>query len=434
MRSPVILRIFKGTQLVEVKQFDKDQIIFGNGGDADVQLADPSVSPIHCLIELRDSGYYVADLGSTSGTVKQGQPVLDEGLSSGDQITIGAFVVHFFVGVPKPKTPPPGVATNTQAAAPTSPVAPTPAATEAAAPKAKISVVPSAQENKQSRPKLPEVGKGDSLATSQQKSKSKSSKRSRNTFAPPNQISDLRTYLRPTKGPLLEVLVAWKDRVISSQHFTADKKIVSLGSHSSCDISLPPGFVPEKLQFIELSGGTRVNLTSSMVPEIFQSEKKYDADMMLSLGKTSKGKSGSVVRLDQGELLSISIGDDTIQIFIRHIPGAPTPALAGIDLSAGELTGMIVSLVVVALLALYVSVYNQADQNDDKKEDQLRLAQFVYTQKEVKETKTPEPPPPKPTEPPKPVPPKKVEVAKNPKDTAGNPQKPAAMKDSAARA
>ena len=104
MKAPIILRIFKNDQLVEVKQFDKEQIIFGH--EADVTLVDESVSPIHCLIELRDSGYYLCDMGSTSGTQKNGHRILDEPISSGDNIEIGPFRVQFFIGAPKPKTAP----------------------------------------------------------------------------------------------------------------------------------------------------------------------------------------------------------------------------------------------------------------------------------------------------------------------------------------
>ena len=101
MKSPLILRIFKGGQLQEVKQFEQDQVIFGNEGDVHVDLHDPMVSSIHCLIELRDSGYYICDLGSTAGTFKNGKQILDEPISSGDAIEIGPFKVQFFVGIPK---------------------------------------------------------------------------------------------------------------------------------------------------------------------------------------------------------------------------------------------------------------------------------------------------------------------------------------------
>ncbi|MBX3035268.1 MAG: FHA domain-containing protein, partial [Bdellovibrionaceae bacterium] len=140
MRSPVILRVFRGSQLVEVKQFDADQIVVGRQAEVQLDLQDEGVSPIHCMIELRDQGYYVCDLGSSGGTFKNGQAVLDESLNSGDEIQVGPFRVVFYVGVPKPKVappvtvappPPPGAETETVvvapapvAAAPTPPPAP----------------------------------------------------------------------------------------------------------------------------------------------------------------------------------------------------------------------------------------------------------------------------------------------------------------------
>ncbi len=418
-----------------MKQFDKEQIIFGNGGDVDVELADSGVSPIHCLIELRDSGYYIADLGSSTGTIKKGAAVLDDALSSGDQISIGAFVVHFFVGVPKPKDPPAATTPPRAAAPPSAPPSP-PAAKPAAPPEPSVRKsfdLPKAVPASKSRPQLPDTGKVEKTHSPAGKT-SKSSRRGRSTFAPPNQIPELRGYLRPTKGPVVEILVAWNERIISSHHFT-DKKTITIGGGGKADVDVPSVFMPQQMVFADLSQGTKIFLNSNMVPEIQQSEKKYDADMMTSLGKASRDKGGMSVRLDQGELLSITVGDGTLQIFVRHVPGTATPALLGFDLTAGELTGLIVSLVVVALLALYVSIYNNADQNPDKQEDQLHLATFVYTAKEVPSPVKPPEPVQKPPEPPKQAPLKKVEVVKNAQQVKGDEKKKsAALRDHPAKA
>ena len=124
MKSPIILRIFKNDQLLEVKQFEGTQVIFGHDADVTVDLSDEAVSAIHCLIELRDSGYYVCDMGSATGTKKNGKSVMDESISSGDNIQIGPFRVQFFVGAPKPKDPPVAVApTSIPAAVPPPPTA-----------------------------------------------------------------------------------------------------------------------------------------------------------------------------------------------------------------------------------------------------------------------------------------------------------------------
>ncbi len=430
MRSPVILRIFKNSQLVEVKQFDKDQIIFGHGGDVDVELADSAVSPIHCLIELRDSGYYLADLGSSTGTSKKNVQVLDEALSSGDQINVGPFVIHFFVGVPKPKAPPEvAVKPINVSIAPQKPIVVT-AVAPVVSPS--VAVDTTAKELEKLRPHLPEAEKLPKKSSTGKTGKS--SRKTRTTFAPPSQITDLKTYLRPTKGPVLEVLVAWKERIISSHHFST-KKQITMGPEASCDINIPSTFLAQKILFANLAQGTKIFLANGMTPEIYQTEKKYDAELMHSLGKSTREKNGVAVRLDQGELLSITVGDGTLQIFVRHVPGTMVPSLSGLDLTAGELTGLIVSFVVVALLALYVSVYNPGDQGQDKQEDQLKLAKFVYTAKEIPTPKPPEPPPKPVEQPPPKLPLQKVEVVKNSKDTSGDPKKKsAAMRDKPARA
>ena len=41
-----------------------DQIVIGLNDDAQVSLQDDSISPIHAVIEERDTGYYLSDLGS----------------------------------------------------------------------------------------------------------------------------------------------------------------------------------------------------------------------------------------------------------------------------------------------------------------------------------------------------------------------------------
>jgi len=400
LKSPVILRIFKGTQLVEIKQFETPQIIFGNGGEVQVQLSDSSVSPVHCLIEMRDAGYYLCDLGSSTGTYKNKNIALDEPLNSGDQIGVGAYTIHFFVGVPKPKEPP----------------------------------VPQKKDElktvKANVPPPPPIQGAAVKSAPSAKSKTSSghSKKSKKTFAPPSEIQDLKSYLRPTKGPTIEVITAWRERILNSYHFTSKKKI-TIGSAASADIQVPNHIVKGKSLFIETSAGTRVSLNGAMKPEIVTTEKTLDSDVLVSLGKAAKGGGGTMVRVDQSELLAIQADDGNFQIFVRHIPTSKSPILAGLDLTAGELTAILVSMVIVSLLALYMSVYGPSATPEEKKEEQLRLAQFVFNKKEpppeTKKKETLPPPPKKVTPPPQPV---KVEVAEK-KDSKGDPKKPVAIKD-----
>lgn len=402
MRPPVILRIFKNSQLVEVKLFESEQIVIGHEGDVQVDLNDSAVAPIHCLIELRDSGFYLCDLGSQSGTYKNGQAILDVPISSGDQITVGPFTIHFFVGVPKPMAPPPSMTNAPPAAAP--PKAPPPGATPS------LRVV--SDSGPAAPPKIPGAAR---------KEAPKKDKKNLKTFAPPSEIQDLKQYLKPTKGPVLEVIVAWRERIIESYHFTKIKKgMLKIGSGAGADVVVPSNVANKLAPFIELGTTCKVIVPATMDFEVVTSHQVLGADDVIRSGRATMGTAGHLVRLDQGEIICVQTKDGLIQIYIRYVSQAPVPVLASpLDLSSSELTGMVVSLVLVALLALYMSVYQPPEKEEEKEEEPPRLAQLVMNTPTPTPTPTPEPTPkppvstPPPPSTPKPTPqptPKKVIV------------------------
>jgi pSer/pThr/pTyr-binding forkhead associated (FHA) protein/outer membrane biosynthesis protein TonB len=454
LKSPIILRIFKDNQLIEVKQFESDQIIFGHDADVTVDLNDETVSAVHCLIELRDSGYYLCDMGSSSGTKKNGQVVLDEPISSGDNIEIGPFRVQFFVGAPKPKVAPlsvaPAAAVAPPPTAPESPKAPVapkvpsapvappapaaskPVAKQAAppipaAPLPKPPSAPPPSSNKAgaspSKPAAP-VNQGrppilpDSTVT-ESISYSKASRHEK-TFAPASEIEDLGSYLKPTKGPVIEVIVAWQERILSTHHFGGDQN-ATIGTSAKADVFIPGFFTQGVAPFLELKGGCRVLAPLEMEVDLTHSSQgQFDLAAMMKTGKAMKAGTVNAIRLDQGELLKLTVGNGTIQIFVRYVSNTIKPLLAPpLDFSAGELTGLIVSMVIVSLTALYMSVYTPPAKEDEKPEEQVRLAQFIYNKPPTTTMAAPEPTMPKKeveVKPPPPVEPKKIKVTEEKKE------------------
>lgn len=67
----------------------------GSGRDADLVLADPSVSRRHLLLELAPEGLAVTDLGSSNGTFYLGQRVERATLGFGSRVRIGATELLF---------------------------------------------------------------------------------------------------------------------------------------------------------------------------------------------------------------------------------------------------------------------------------------------------------------------------------------------------
>jgi TonB family protein len=517
LKFPVILRIFKNTQLVEVKQFDQDQIVIGRNADVGLDLDAEEVSAIHCLIELRDSGYYICDLGSATGTFKNGQPILDEPLTSGDEVGVGPFKISFFVGVPKPKSaptvapsaPPPAplpsdedevaaqptvvpvVPAEVAAANPAPTVVPAPVAavdvvtgssmepTQAATPVTKIPEVPAFIETTETpqpvvlqkvepkvapktepkvapkvEPKVapkvePKVApktepkveaKSDSkpriatpavaavaaaggaridVRSGSTPSPTRKKKKNQKTFAPPSQVRDLREHLRPGKGNVVEVIVSWKERVLNTYHYRRPG-IVRLGPGEKYDINMPDGVCPTGWPLVEVGPETRVAVTSEMTIEQVTEKGRKNLEELLRMGKAQRTGNSITLKLDQEEIYFITLPYSDLRLTVRFVPQPPVLAVPPWLLSSSELTGLVMSLVLVILLALYIKA-TTPDAVDQPKNEEI-VAQVVFEAPKPTPIPTPVPIPvqkPEPTPPPPPAPtpvptPQKVKLAEKP--------------------
>jgi pSer/pThr/pTyr-binding forkhead associated (FHA) protein len=70
-------------------------IRLGRSPDNDVILRDPATSGHHARLERRGDQFWIVDLGSTNGTMVNGESVQEKQLSHGDRLTIGQNAVHF---------------------------------------------------------------------------------------------------------------------------------------------------------------------------------------------------------------------------------------------------------------------------------------------------------------------------------------------------
>jgi dipeptidyl aminopeptidase/acylaminoacyl peptidase len=72
-------------------------VTLGRAPDNDVVVADPATSGRHGRIEVRAGAFWISDLGSTNGTLVNGEPVIERQLSDGDLIAIGQNTIRFTV-------------------------------------------------------------------------------------------------------------------------------------------------------------------------------------------------------------------------------------------------------------------------------------------------------------------------------------------------
>ncbi|MFN9066840.1 MAG: FHA domain-containing protein, partial [Bdellovibrionales bacterium] len=374
MKSPIILRVFKGNQLKEVKQFDLEQVVIGHQADVQLDLDDPEISPIHCMIEFRPEGYFICDLGSEYGTLKNGQRILDEPLQSNDEIQLGQYRILFFSGVPKTKTVP---------------VVPIPTI-----PLQKPEPVSAGLETVQSRPKIRE-----------NKNTQTNSKSSKKTFAPGAQIPELQTFLKPHKGGSVEVLVCWGDRIIEAFHYRR-KSVVQVNTETENRILLPHGVLPRGFRLLEIGQGVRVNFPQSSQIELVNNQNKWTMPDLLQQGRVQPTSQNSFLQLEQNEVLHIGFKDSQLRLVIRYVPLTPVvPLIPPLMLSSGELMGVLVALAISILVFLAVSTSLPPEIPEE--EQLTRIAQIVFDNKPqpvppIPEQKPPQdevvktpPPPPK---------------------------------------
>ncbi|HEY1456344.1 MAG TPA: FHA domain-containing protein [Candidatus Dormibacteraeota bacterium] len=67
----------------------------GRSPDNDVILRDPATSGHHARLERRGEQFWIVDLGSTNGTLVNGEPVQEKQLNHGDRVTVGQNAVQF---------------------------------------------------------------------------------------------------------------------------------------------------------------------------------------------------------------------------------------------------------------------------------------------------------------------------------------------------
>lgn len=97
---PILLTITQGLQTGRELTFESAEVNIGRTSENDLVLHDHGVSRQHARIVLRDDKYYVADMGSSNGTVLNGSLLSGEQqLRDGDKIGVGP-VEFTFVWVP----------------------------------------------------------------------------------------------------------------------------------------------------------------------------------------------------------------------------------------------------------------------------------------------------------------------------------------------
>ena len=84
-----VLRVLRGFYEGLEVPMGRSRIVIGRGREADLAVAEPTISRQHAAIAWDGEGYLLEDLGSTNGTRVNGRQATRRRLHAGDEIELG---------------------------------------------------------------------------------------------------------------------------------------------------------------------------------------------------------------------------------------------------------------------------------------------------------------------------------------------------------
>ncbi|MCB0377560.1 MAG: AgmX/PglI C-terminal domain-containing protein [Bdellovibrionales bacterium] len=389
MAKVVVLKIYRSGELVAEKQLNQDHIVLGSSAEEAHVTLPGDASPIHASIEKRGDKYILCDVGSEKGTFKNQDKILEAEIVSGDKIGAGEFTIEFYLQ----EGPEESVATSS-------------AQVERRSFPDEVT-----QPINLEQPVAVSAAAAASAGGSLQSVSSSVSGFKNATFSPKSSHSDVGEIVRPTKGTLVEVLVAWQERVISVYHFS-EAGTIMVGTHPSCDVMVPLlAAGVDRAPLIQLNQQVQIILHPGMQGTLVTEGGAVPFNQLASMGRGS----GQFVNLQQGEMARLQMGEG-VEVIVRYSSQAPKPVVIPfIDLSSNGFLAVLLAIVLTGILSLYVAL-NKLDKLDKDNEDEYRTALII--------TNPPKPPPQVKLPPPKiekkqvkkivkkPPPPKKVKKIK----------------------
>jgi diguanylate cyclase (GGDEF)-like protein len=95
-RDRAYLIVLAGNSVGKMFKLDEGETVIGRSHRADIRLEDDSISRMHAKVVLETNSVHVEDLGSSNGTLVNGERVSKQSLSDGDKIRLGETTILKF--------------------------------------------------------------------------------------------------------------------------------------------------------------------------------------------------------------------------------------------------------------------------------------------------------------------------------------------------
>ena len=208
---------------------------------------------------------------------------------------------------------------------------------------------------------------------------------SKGTYAPESEIKDLSAYLSPGNGPIVEIIVAWKERVLSVHHFEDNKKEITFGSDPKADIFCTNLIGKPLYTLLDIKKNPAIFISKGVQVHVRDHKGQYSFDKLTQQGLITTYGSRQVLPLNQGQLVCLTFSS-ALEVYIRYANRVQKAVTTGLfNFNFSEMVGIMMSFFFMSMLVFYVALFSPQflESTEDLEEADIKKATIEFKKKRV---------------------------------------------------
>ncbi len=205
-------------------------------------------------------------------------------------------------------------------------------------------------------------------------------------YAPKSAIQNLDKNIPTGSGPVVEVTVAWKERILSMHHFKDNNQTVTFGSHSRAKIFCPNLLGKPSYNLLKTGQGACVYLSDGVKASVIDHKGvKHPFEKLVEKGLVTTQGAEQVLSLNQNQLVRMDFSP-SLSVYVRYSNREQTATLAGLfDFNFSEMMGLMMSFFFMSMLFFYLAIFSPQFLGDteDLEEEAIKTATIEFKKKRV---------------------------------------------------
>ena len=182
---------------------------------------------------------------------------------------------------------------------------------------------------------------------------------------------------------MVEIIVAWKERILSVHHFESSAKEITIGSDPKADIHCPNLSGTPLYTLLDIKKNPSVFISKGIQVSLRDHKNQYSAEKLSQQGLITTYGSRQVLSLSQGQLICLNFAS-ALNVYIRYANRVQKALATGLfNFNFSEMMGIMMSFFFMSMLIFYVAIFSPQflDSKEDLEEADIKKATIEFKQK-----------------------------------------------------